>query len=413
VHALRIFKANPGLVLLLLLVRGSADALESPKNSPPGRPAVKADYLVYVGTFTGAKSKGIYVTHMNPVDGRLTPPTLAAETPNPSFLALDVPHRRLFAVNAIDDYEGQSAGSVSAFSIDPASGKLTLLGRQTSLGKGPCHLLLDRECRNVLVANYRGGSAAVLPLDANGRLAAPTTVVQHNGKGTRPDRQEGPHAHCVTLDTANRYAFVCDLGLDKVMIYRFDAPRGTLIPGEPPFASVPAGAGPRHMVFHPDGRHAYVINELNSTITVFAYDAPRGSLNEVQTLSTLPAGFDGDNTTAEIQVHPSGKFLFGSNRGHDSVAVFAIDPARGTLTLVQHQSTLGKKPRHFGIDPTGKFLLAANQDSDALVVFSIDPKTGQLKPTGHAIEVPSPVCVDFLPAGAALKPPSRPGSFQY
>ena len=400
---LKTFKATPGLALVLLLLHGSADALESPKNSPERRPEAKADHLVYVGTFTGAKSRGIYLLRMNPASGALTPAVLAAETANPGFLEVDVSNRRLFAVNQIDDFEGRSAGAVSVYSIDPVTGKLTLLNQQSSLGRGPCHLLLDREGRNVLVANYRSGSVAVLPVERDGRLGPASTVIQHNGSSIDPDRQQGPHAHCVTLDPANHFAYVCDLGLDKVMVYGFDPRRGSLSPAEPPFAASRAGAGPRHMVFHPDGRHAYVINELNSTITAYAYAAQTGGLIEVQTLSTLPDGFVGKNSTAEIQVHPSGKFLYGSNRGHDSIVVFAVDPAQGTLTRVQHQPTLGKTPRCFGIDPAGRFLLAANQDSDTIVVFSIDPKTGHLKPTGQVQEAPSPVCVKFMPAGSVVE----------
>jgi 6-phosphogluconolactonase len=391
-----------GMLLVSSLSSAPAGGLTSPKHASDNAAASRETILVYIGTFTGAESKGIYLSRLDPATGALTPPVLAVETANPGFLEVDGSNRRLFAVNQIDDYAGQSAGAVSAYSIDPATGRLTSLNQQSSLGKGPCHLLLDREGRNVLVANYRSGSVAVLPVERDGRLGPASTVVQHNGKSVNPERQQGPHAHCVTLDPANRFAFVCDLGLDKVMVYKFDAREGSLSPAEPPFVATRAGAGPRHMTFHPDGRHAYVIHELDSPITAYACDAADGSLRELQTLSTLPEGFIGNNTTAEIQAHPSGKFLFGSNRGHDSIAVFAVHPANGTLTRVQIQSTLGKKPRHFGIDPAGKYLLAANQDSNTIAVFTIDPRTGHLKPTGQTVTAPSPVCVKFLPARPAV-----------
>lgn len=399
---IKTFKITLWSAIVSLLFHDSSSGAAGLQASIEGNAAMNATCLVYVGTYTGAKSKGIYAFRMDATSGALSPLGLVAETPNPAFLDIDSKRRLLFAANEIDNFEGKSSGAVSAFSIDPVGGKLTLLNKQSSIGTGPCHLLLDKECKNVLVANYGSGSVAVLPVQSDGRLGAATAFVQHSGKSINPDRQQGPHAHCMTLDAANRFAFTCDFGLDKVMAYRFDAQHGTLSPGEPPFASVKAGAGPRHMVFHPDGRHAYVINELNSTINVFAYDSQRGALDELQTISTLPDDFKGRSTAAEVQVHPSGKFLYGSNRGHDSIAVFAIDPAKGTLTFVEHQSTQGKKPRHFAIDPSEKFLLAANQDSDTIVTFSIDAKTGRLKPTGQVVAVASPACVKFMQTGSTV-----------
>jgi 6-phosphogluconolactonase len=256
---------------------------------------------------------------------------------------------------------------------------------------------VDSQGKNVLVANYGGGTSAVLPIQPDGRLAAPSSIIQHSGSSVNPERQEGPHAHSINLDAGNRFAFTADLGLDKVLIYRFDGAKGTLAPNAPPSVSTAPGAGPRHFAFHPSGRYAYVINELDSTVTAFRYDGQSGTLTTLQAISTLPAGFSGDTTTAEVQVHPSGRFLYGSNRGHDSIAMFAIDPDTGRLTALGHQPTGGKTPRNFGIDPTGAYLLAANQDSDNLVLFRIE-ETGRLTSTGQAIQVPKPVCVKMIPA---------------
>ena len=256
--------------------------------------------------------------------------------------------------------------------------------------------MVDKTGKDVLVANYDSGSVSVLPIQPDGKLGAATAFVQHQGSSADPQRQEGPHAHSINVDAANRFAFAADLGLDKVLVYRFDPAKGTLIANSPPSVSVKPGAGPRHFAFHPGGHYAFVINEMGSTVTAFSYDPAHGVLKELQTISTLPENFKGENSTAEVQVHPSGKFLYGSNRGHDSIAVFAIDPDKGTLSLVERQSTQGKTPRNFGIDPSGQYLLAANQDSGTVVVFRIDPQTGHLSPTGQVVEVPSPVCVKFL-----------------
>jgi 6-phosphogluconolactonase len=250
----------------------------------------------------------------------------------------------------------------------------------------------------VLVANYGGGSVCVLPILDDGQLDGATALVQHEGSSVNPRRQRGPHAHSVNVSPDDRFAFVADLGLDKVMIYRFDVTAGTLAPADPPWASVSPGAGPRHFAFHPGGKFAYVINELQSTVTAFAYDPERGSLDDLQTVSTLPSDFKDNNSTAEVLVHPSGNFLYGSNRGHNSIAVFAIDARTGWLSPVEKESTRGSTPRNFGIDPTGRYLLAANQASDAIVVFRIDKATGALTATGQEIEVPSPVCVRMAAA---------------
>lgn len=352
---------------------------------------------VYFGTYTGPKSKGIYRSELDLATGKLTPVELAGETTNPSFLATHPNQKFLYAVGEVGNFEGQKTGAVTAFAIDPATGNLTRLNQQSSRGAGPCHIVLDRTGKNALVANYGGGSVAALPIGGDGRLAPASSFVQHKGASANPKRQEGPHGHSINLDAANRFAVAADLGLDKLLVYRFDPAQGTLSPNEPPSASVAPGAGPRHFAFHPDGRHAYVINELANTVTAFDYDPERGVLKNVQTISTLPAGFQGTSYTAEVQVHPSGKFLYGSNRGHDSIAVFAIDTGTGKLTPLGHQPTQGKTPRNFGIDPTGTYLLAANQGSNNVVVFRIDGESGKLLPTGQTLDVPAPVCVKMMP----------------
>jgi len=370
------------------------------------RAAEADDALVYVGTYTSAvKSKGIYLFRLQTKNldvsqnVTLVPLGLAAETSNPSFIEIDANRKLLFAVNEDEN------GAVSAFKID-AAGKLTSLNQQSSKGAGPCHLVLDKTGRHLFVSNYSSGSIAVIPVAADGRLGDATDVKQHQGKSVNPERQSGPHAHGVTLDPANQFAFACDLGLDKVMIYRFDAAHGKLTPHEPPFAALKPGAGPRHLVFGPGGKFAYVINELNSTITAFAYDARAGALKEIESVTTLPGSYDGPNTTAEIAVHPSGKFLYASNRGNESVVLFTIDADKGTLTWVEEQNTGGKTPRHFAIEPSGKHMVIANQDSDTVLTAPIDKDNGRLKPSGVFANAPSPTCAVFLPP----LPPSPPGA---
>jgi len=358
--------------------------------------------FVYVGTYTGPRSQGIYLFRLEPDRSRasqnvaLVPLGLAAAATNPSFLELDSKRRLLFAVNEVSQFEGKATGAVSAFAIDRSKGTLTLIDQRPSMGTGPCHLVLDRSRRHVLVANYGSGSVAVLPIARDGRLGAASHVAQHIGSSVNRERQQGPHAHCVTIDRANRFVFVCDLGLDKILAYRFDAARGTLTPHDPPFAAAKPGAGPRHMVFRPDFRFAYVINELHSTVTAFGYDAEAGALRELQTISTVPEHFDGANSGAEIDVHPSGTWLYASNRGHNSVVLFRIDAATGTLTYVEEQGTAGFKPRHFGLDPSAAWLAVGNQDSDTILVARVDAVTGRLTPSGVLAYAPSPVCMKFL-----------------
>jgi 6-phosphogluconolactonase len=367
-------------------------ATQAPAAQTQGTPRAMR---VYVGTYTGPKSKGIYQMRLDLAQGSLGTAEVAGETPNPSFLAVHPSRRFLYATNEV--WGPPAAASVTALAIAPDTGRLTFLNKQSSGGAGPCHISIDKEGRCALVANYGGGSVCSLPIDGAGRLGEPTAIVQHKGSGPNPKRQEGPHAHSIYPDPPGRFALAADLGLDKVLVYRLDAARGSLLPNDPPGASVAPGAGPRHLAFHPGGRFAYVISEMASTVTAFGYDGERGTLKPLQTVSTLPADYRGESTTAEIEVHPSGRFLYGSNRGHDSIAIFAIEPQTGLLKPLGHQPTQGKTPRNFAIEPTGAWLLAANQGSDSVVVFRIDPATGGLSPSGAAAGVPSPVCVVFVP----------------
>ena len=363
-------------------------------------PAAEKEWLAYFGTYTGKKSKGIYVARFNPATGKLSAPELAAEAISPSFLAVHPKGKWLYAVNEIDNFTGKKSGGVSGFAIDAKSGKLSPINQQSTVGGGPCHVSLDASGRVVLVANYGGGSVASYRVDKKGFLSSDVSFIQHQGSGVNRGRQEAPHGHAIVTDPGNKFALACDLGLDKVLIYKLDAKKGSLTPNDPPFGRVAQGSGPRHMAFHPSGKFAWVINEMVCTVTSFSFDPKRGELKELQTISSLPADTKmiPSYNTAEILAHPSGKFVYGSNRGHDTLAVYAVDRKQGTLKLVEHVSTLGKTPRSFGIDPSGRWLLAANQSSDTVVVFAIDPATGKLKPTGQSIEVGSPVSVVFAPA---------------
>jgi len=356
-------------------------------------------YLVYVGTYTeeGSTSKGIYAYRYDAATHEITPLGLAAETTNPSFLALHPNGRFLYAVNEVQNYKGPNSGGVSAFSVDRATGKLTFLNEVASRGADPCYITVDKTGQWVLVANYTGGSIAVFPVLEDGKLGEASTFVQHTGHGTDPKRQEGPHAHSIDLSPDNRFAHVDDLGLNEVLTYKFDSSKGTLTSGDPPFAKPDAGSGPRHFALRPDGRFAYVVSEMKGTVTVFANDATTGTLHPVQTISTLPKDFKGEIEDAEIEIHPSGKFLYASNRGDgNSIAVFAIDAAKGTLTPIEIAPTQGKTPRSFEIDPTGTLLFVANQQSNNIVIFRMDDKTGKLTPTGKVVDVAQPVCVKFL-----------------
>lgn len=362
-----------------------------------GSTAFPAEMLVFFGTYTGGKSEGIYLSQFNSRSGALSEPRLVATTPSPSFLAFHPDGRRLYAVNELGETDGRPGGAVSAFEVEPDSGALTPLNRRPSGGAHPCHLVVDGSGRWVLVANYSGGNLAVLPVLEDGALGDPWQMVQHRGSSVNPQRQKAPHAHSINLDAANRIAVAADLGIDKLMIYRFEPAVGSLAANDPPHTDLAPGSGPRHFAFHPRGRHAFAINELQSTLSSFRYDPRRGALTPIETVTTLPAEFTGNNSTAEIQVHPSGRFVYGSNRGHDSIAVMRFDRRRERLTWVGATPTGGRTPRNFGIDPTGRWLLAANQGSDSVVVFRIDARTGTLTPTGRSITVGTPVCVKFLP----------------
>jgi 6-phosphogluconolactonase len=356
----------------------------------------RAERLVLIGTYTGGTtgSEGIYAFHFEDATGILTPRGLAAATPSPSFLAVSADRWFVFAVNELDTYQGAPGGSVTSFAVDAGASRLTAISTQPSRGAHPCHLELDRSGRFLAVANYTGGNYAVLPVDAEGRLGPPVSVVAGEGRGPT-SRQQGPHGHAVTFHRANRYLIATDLGIDRVLVYRFDERTGALSPHQPPSVSLAPGAGPRHFAFHPDGRRAFVINELDSTITSLSWDDSSGAFSVLGSVSTLPAGFTAPSTTAEIQVHPSGRFVYGSNRGHDSIAVFRVAPT-GSLELVEIEPTRGRTPRNFTIDPAGRWLLAANQESHTIAVFAIDQATGALTSAHAPVASPTPVSILFV-----------------
>ena len=352
---------------------------------------------VYIGTYTGPRSQGIYTAWFDPSNGSLTTPELAAVTKNPTFLALHPKRPLLYAVEETADFGNTGQGAVSAFSVDAQTGKLLLLNQQPSAGTGPCHLCVDSTGSCVLVANYNSGSIASFPIEADGRLGSAASTIQHQGSSINRDRQSGPHAHFITPDPDDRFALVCDLGVDKVFTYRLLPPGKptTLRPNDLPPLTITPGSGPRHLAFAPNGHIVYLINELASTICVLDYDAAAGTLKEIQTVSTLPADFKAANIAAEVQVHPSGRFVYGSNRGHDSIAVFAVDAQTGRLSFIERQASLGRTPRHFTLDPDGQWLVVENQDSNRIVVFRVNQATGELTPAGHEVELSAPVCLVF------------------
>ena len=378
-----------GVTLFFLALAASA------QKRTPDKP-----YLVYVGTYTNkSASKGIYAYWFDPGVGKLTPLGVAAESEDPSFLAVHASGKYLYAVNETDHFGAQKSGAVSAFFIDSKTGKLSLLNQVATQGAGPCHISLDKTGKFALVANYDGGSIAVFPIREDGTIAPPSAFVQHSGSSVNKERQESAHAHWIGASPDNRFVLAADLGLDEVLIYRFNAAKGTLAPNAPPFAKASPGAGPRHIAFHPNGKFAYLLAEMESSVTAFAYTAVNGSLSPLQTVSTLSVlrkDYSGPKEAAEIAMHPNGKFLYASNRASiDTISAFAVDPAKGTLKLKNEYPTMGKTPRNFAIDPTGKFLLAANQESNNIVIFRIDSTTGALSPTGETLEVLAPVCITF------------------
>jgi len=344
----------------------------------------------YIGTYTkGGLSEGIYRSELDVQSGAIKDCILAAKAVNPSFLTSDKDGRFVYAVS-----ESDGQGAVEAFKIDKASGSLEFINRRPSGGSSACYVSIDMTGKYLFAANYGSGTVSVTPIKQDGSLAETSCLVQHQGE-TVADKTRSPHAHSVKVSSDNRFVFVADLGLDKVMIYGFDAEKGVISPGEPAFVKLKDGSGPRHFVFAPNGKYMYVINELGGTIAVLTYDAAAGALSEVQTISTLPAGLGGWNACAEVCIDPQGRFLYGSNRGHNSIAVFSINQSDGMLKAVQCQAEGIDTPRNFCIDPTGKFCLVANQKSDCIIVFKINPQTGALEPTEYKIKVDKPVCIRF------------------
>jgi 6-phosphogluconolactonase len=351
-------------------------------------PLAAAEYFVYFGTYTGPNSKGIYVSRFDTGTGRLTQPELAGEVANPSWITLHPTGRYLYAVSEL-----AKEGVVTSFSVNPSTGKLTEMNKAMTDGRVSCHLAITPDGRSMFVANYGDGSVTALQLGSDGRIGDKVSFVKHEGSGPDRKRQGGPHAHAVVLSNDSKYLVVPDLGIDKYHVYRVGTD-GQITAAEPPFAKVEGGLGPRHFVFHPTGKFGYGLNEMGSSVTAFAYSD--GQLKELMTVSTLPRDFNKENNSAEIEVDQAGRFLYASNRGSDSIAVFAIDPSSGRLTEVQREPTQGNIPRGFKVDPTGRFLLAANQKSDTVVVFARNPQSGVLTLAGQSLSVPSPVCIQFL-----------------
>ncbi|MDB6093929.1 MAG: 6-phosphogluconolactonase [Verrucomicrobia bacterium] len=350
--------------------------------------AAAADPLAYIGTYTRTTSRGIYSVRIDPKTGALTVPVLAAETSSPSFLTLTPDRKILYAVS-------ETNAMAVPFATDLEHGTLRALHTpQPSGGVAPCHLAVDPTQRTLLVANYHTGIVAAIPLLADATLGPPH-VIPHSGHSVDPVRQTTPHVHSVTISPDGRFVIVCDLGLDRIFTYRLDAEHAQLTPAEPAYVTTAPGSGPRHFAFGADGKHAYVVTEMANSVTTFDYNPANGGLTPVQTLSTLPPDFKGSSSGAEIRVHPNGKFVYASNRGHDSIAVFAIEPATGRLTLVEITPCGGKNPRNFALSPNGKWLLCANQNSDSLTVLRVDDQSGKLTLTSAHASVPLPVCVLF------------------
>lgn len=349
--------------------------------------AQASEHLGFVGTYTRGESKGIYSFRLDPATGKLTAPQLATEAQNPSFLAIHPNKKFLYSVG-----EG-NGGTINAYTIDVAAGKLQLINSVSAHGSSTCHLVVDHTGKNVLAVNYGNGVSIVAPIKDDGSLGEATSVIQHEGSSVDERRQKGPHAHSVNLSKNNKWAVVADLGLDELIVYAFDASKGTITPHS--IAKVKPGSGPRHFSFHPDYKLAYGVNEMGCSVNAFSWDESAGELKELQNITTLPADFSGTSYCAEILVHPNGKFVYASNRGHDSIAVFSIEND-GTLTSVEYTSTQGKTPRNFQIDPSGKWLLAENQDSGTIIGFQIDTKTGKLTPNGETARVDFPVCIKFV-----------------
>ena len=360
----------------------------------PGMTLNRQDF--YVGNYGTGQEGGIYFCRLQLITGEMIIRGNISGIDNPSFLSMDASNQYLIAVNEVSEINGNPGGSVSSFKIDPENGSLTFINMQSTLGESPCHITIDRTGKFILIANYSGGNIIVFPILQDCMIGKNVEFIQHKGKSIIPDRQENPHPHSIILSPDNRYAFVPDLGLDKILIYRFDQKTGKLRSSDIPYISLKPGAGPRHFTFSRDGKFAYVINELDSTVTAFRYYPDKGKLKEIQTITTLPGDFTGTSYCADIHIHPNNHFLYGSNRGHNSISTFSIDPSKGKLKLKGFTETLGDFPRNFAIDPSGQYLLAANQRSDNIFSFRIKPETGELTPTGYKIEIPKPVCIKFL-----------------
>jgi 6-phosphogluconolactonase len=361
--------------------------------------AAANDLFAYFGTYTTGKSKGIYVARFTPSTGAISEVTLAAETPSPSFLAVHPNQQFLYAVNEVANYEGKKAGSVSSFAIDRATGKLKHLNTVSTKGDGPCHLALDKKGKFLAVANYGGGSVAVYSVKPDGTLSEATDFVQHSGTVALPQRQGGPHGHWAGFSPDNKLLLVADLGLDQILVYDLDQANGKIKPHNPPFGKLPPGTGPRHAAFSPNGKSLYVLGEIIMGVTTFRYDGAKGSMEEIQNVPTIPADLPaGNRSGAELMVHPTGKFVYASNRGPNTIAAFRVNPNDGKLTAGDRTPTGGRTPRGFGIDPTGGWLFAANQQSDSVVLFKINPTTGALSEAGKTLEVGTPVNVVFSAA---------------
>jgi 6-phosphogluconolactonase len=385
-----------GLGLAAMLAGSAAGQLQF---QLPKAHASKGPELVFVGTYTSkTASKGIYALRFDDRNGKISAVSLVGESKDPSFLAVSTDGKFLYAVNEVGDFGGAKSGAISSYSVERPSGKLTLLNQVASGGADPCYISIDKTGKFLLVANYTGGSVAVFPIGADGKLGAVAAFEQHEGHGPVKDRQDGPHAHWFGTSPDNRFAVSVDLGLDEVLVDKFDESSGKIAANDPPYSNVEEGAGPRHMVFSPNAKFVYVTNEIGSTVTAFTYDADKGVLEAKQVLPTLPAGYEGPNDTAEIAIHPSGKFLYISNRGRDSIAIFGVSAKTGLLTYVGDFLTRGKTPRNFVIDPSGHYLLSANEDTNDITVFRIDGNSGELSFTGERVEVPAPV--DILFAGS-------------
>ncbi len=351
--------------------------------------------LVYIGTYSQRGSQGIYVYDFDPVAGTLTFTGQTAKLTNPTFLAFHPGGHVLYAAGEVGDFGGKKAGCLAAFAVDAGTGGLRPLNQVSSGGSGPCHIAIDAGGHCVVAANYGGGSVCLAPVNADGSLLPVSDFHQHSGHGGDPKRQTAPHAHQTTVAPGDLWVLANDLGLDQVKVYGLDQDAGKLVPHS--VGQLHPGAGPRHLDYHPGGRWVYVINELDSTLTAFTWDAEAGHLSHLATYPTLPAGWTGTNYPADLHISADGRFVYGTNRGHESLVAFAIDQVTGELSLVQHVSTFGKHPRNFAIVPGGKWVICSNQNTDNLVVYSRNEETGVLTPTGHQVTVPAPVCVLFSP----------------